>query len=174
MNTQFAPKICVILLAIAPFCPTEDFLQYIKQVENGMKYGFRDGRFYAYPSPEGGTDTIGYGHKLLPGESYPLGWSEDEATSRLLVDLSNAWNRAQKDLQKMGYDVSTLTETQKEIYVDFAFNLGSLRGFPKFTKLVYYNQPFGEEYKRYYKSNGVYKPLKDRNKRFIQRYGCIE
>ena len=46
------------------------FLEYLKKVENGGKTGWSDDDqlWYSHASPEGGNDTIGYGHKLLNSE----------------------------------------------------------------------------------------------------------
>lgn len=40
-----------------------------------------------YPSPEGGTDTIGWGHKLKPGEGYPRGI--DLASAQRMFDADS-------------------------------------------------------------------------------------
>ena len=57
--------------------------------------------------------------------------------------------------------------------VDFVFNLGSLKGFPKFTKALNCKdwETAKKEYKRYYKTpQGKWKELKNRNKLFFDRF----
>ena len=62
---------------------------FIKSWESGPE-GNRGRDGFAsrqYPSPEGGTDTIGWGHKLIPGEKYPNGIDERKAEDLFQRDL---------------------------------------------------------------------------------------
>jgi lysozyme len=68
-----------------------------------------------------GQATIGYGHKLQPGESFPNGIHEAKASSLLLADLRIA-ERCVERLVKV-----PLTQGQFDALVDFVFNLGSGR-----------------------------------------------
>ena len=68
-----------------------------------------------------GFPTIGYGHKILPGESFPDGIDEPTAAAILEKDLQTA-EHAVALLVKV-----PLTQGQFDALVDFTFNLGSGR-----------------------------------------------
>ena len=68
-----------------------------------------------------GIRTIGYGHRLLPGESFPNGIDETQAEGMLTADLRTA-ELAVDRLVKV-----PLAQGQFDALVDFAFNLGAGR-----------------------------------------------
>jgi lysozyme len=73
-----------------------------------------------------GFPTIGYGHRIIPPESFPpeafpSGISEPQAANLLAGDVSAA-ERAVGGLVKV-----TLTQGQFDALVDFCFNLGAGR-----------------------------------------------
>ncbi len=71
---------------------------------------------YGDPAP-GSFQTIGYGHKLLPGESY-ASITPQMAEAMLQADLRQAW---------MELDIITsavLTQGQVDALTDFVFNVG--------------------------------------------------
>ena len=68
-----------------------------------------------------GFPTIGYGHRLQPGESFPNGVTELEAQAILTADVSDA-QQAVSRLVKVA-----LTQGQFDALVDFTFNLGAGR-----------------------------------------------
>ena len=65
-----------------------------------------------------------------------------------------------------------LDPKSREMLLDFKFNLGSLGGFPKFTKAVLEGdmETARKEYKRYYKEDGKTKEVRDRNEQFFETY----
>lgn len=68
-----------------------------------------------------GLPTIGYGHKLLPDESFPAGITEPEARDLLARDAAAA-------TQAVTCFVHVpLTQGQFDALVDFVFNLGAAR-----------------------------------------------
>lgn len=79
--------------------------------------GFRD-RVY---SDVAGFPTIGFGHRLTPGESYPGAIDLARAESILSADIASA-EAAVNRLVRV-----PLTQGQFDALVDFAFNLGSGR-----------------------------------------------
>ena len=87
-------------------------LQLIKTSE-----GFR-GNVY---SDVAGFPTVGYGHKLLPGESFPEGITEEQATALLETDIQGAQGAVAR-LVKVA-----LTQGQYDALVDFTYNLGAER-----------------------------------------------
>lgn len=68
-----------------------------------------------------GVLTIGYGHKLEPGESFPDGVTEEEGQVICRWDVHLA-EQAVNRLVKV-----PLTQGQFDALVDFVFNLGSAR-----------------------------------------------
>ena len=68
-----------------------------------------------------GIATIGFGHRLQPGESFPQGINETQGEAILLSDVQKA-EQAIERLVKV-----PLTQGQFDALVDFAFNLGAGR-----------------------------------------------
>jgi lysozyme len=88
---------------------SDDGLNMIRKFEGFVSHTYND---------PVGIPTIGYGHKLLPGESFPNGITEAQAEQLLDTDAANA-----------GQDVENLvtvsiTQNQFDALVDFTFNLG--------------------------------------------------
>jgi len=159
--------------------PTYDpsFIKEVKEAENSVNAGWRNNKFYPYPSVEGGTATIGYGHKLTNSESrtgkFSSGLTKSEATALLLKDLRDSEDRLKRHLRlKYGVDYNTLKLNQKEILLDFTFNIGNVTTkFPKFTQHVLNKNKAGmiKEYERKYKDKkGRVYPLQDRNERTLR------
>jgi lysozyme len=65
-----------------------------------------------------GLSTIGYGHRLLPTETFPNGIDEPHAAALLALDVC-ASEEAVERLVKV-----PLTQGQFDALVDFCFNLG--------------------------------------------------
>jgi GH24 family phage-related lysozyme (muramidase) len=152
------------------------FIDYLKKVENGGKIGWDTDKelWYPHPSPEGGNDTIGYGHKLLNVE---VEVAEDGMTDKEIEDLLvEDMYEATRDLEHIlndyfDADYTQLSDSSQEMLADFAFNLGGhgLRKFPKFVNATIDEDidTMRKEYKRYYTDgNGVKKELEQRNKEF--------
>ena len=74
------------------------FIEYLKKVENGGKTGWNndDELWYSHASPEGGNDTIGYGHKLLNSEleQAAKGLTDIEIDDLLIEDIHKAIDSA--------------------------------------------------------------------------------
>lgn len=87
-------------------------LDLIKRFE-----GFRG---HAY-NDVAGFSTIGYGHRIVPPESFPNGIIEPQAAAILAKDVAEA-ERTVTRLVKVA-----LTQGQFDALVDFCFNLGSGR-----------------------------------------------
>ena len=152
------------------------FITYLKKVENGGKIGWDTDKelWYPHPSPEGGNDTIGYGHKLLNIEVEVAedGMTDKEIEDLLVEDLYEAakdTDHILKDYFDADYD--ELSTNSQEMLIDFAFNLGGhgLRKFPKFVNAIINDDvdTMRKEYKRYYTAgSGERKELKQRNDEF--------
>ena len=79
--------------------------------------GFRS---HEYPDVSG-FKTIGYGHRIAAGESFPTGISEPQAAAILAADVHNAEQAIERQVH------FPLTQGQFDALVDFCFNLGSGR-----------------------------------------------
>ena len=141
------------------------FIDYIKKVENQGKVGYNAEKklWFPHKSFEGGSDTIGYGHKIQKGEDFSKGITDAQAESLLKTDLAKAKQQVYKEIGGI-----KLTPQQEEMFVDFVFNMGTLKKFPKFTEFALKNDLEGmkSQYKRY--AGG--KELKGRNSAFLKRF----
>jgi len=141
------------------------FTDYIKKVENQGKVGYNVEKklWFPHKSFEGGSDTIGYGHKLQKGEDFSKGITDAQAESLLKTDLTKAKQQVYKELGGI-----KLSPHQEEMFVDFVFNMGTLNKFPKFTEFALKNDLEGmrSQYKRY--AGGT--ELKGRNSEFLKRF----
>ena len=153
----------------------DNFLHFLKKVENGNKVGWNVAEqvWYPHASPEGGNDTIGYGHKLLDDEVEMAnkGLSETAITQMFMDDVDNATQVARRVMKSyFNQDFDSLSDNGKCMIIDFAYNLGGggLKKFPKFVKAVCDDDLEGmrQQYKRYYSANGTKKELKQRNELF--------
>ena len=89
---------------------SEAGLDLIKQSEGFRAQTYKD--VAGYP-------TIGYGHKLRPGESFPNGVTEQQATQILLEDVETAEAAVGRLVHV------ALTQGQYDALVDFTYNLGA-------------------------------------------------
>ena len=143
----------------------QSFVDYIKSVENAARVGFDKQKklWFPHKSVEGGSDTIGYGHKIQSGEDFSNGITDSQADSLLKKDLEKAKKQVEKEV-----GTNRLSKKQMEMFVDFVFNMGTLKKFPKFTAAALSNDVSGmrAQYKRF--TGG--RELKGRNAAFLQRF----
>ena len=151
---------------------SDGFLNYIKKAENDQL--FKTGTGIRQESPEGGLDTIGYGHKLTAEEiesgkvyGYDINTlNKNQANNILLRDLEEK-NKILNN--KLGTAYTDLDPKRKQMLLDIQFNVkGGIDSFPKFTEAVLDNDvnTMQQEYKRYFKDKqGEYQELA-RNKQF--------
>ena len=157
---------------------SDDFIKYMKTVENESL--LLTGSPTRHPSPEGGNDTIGYGHKLSVLEdatNQVYGFDLDQLTEAqcefiLVRDIANRVGTLRQRLGRARWD--SLSDRQQEILVEYEYHVGQVeRIFPKFTAAVQHNDIAGmrAEYERYYRDKkGRTKPLTRRNEQFYERY----
>ncbi|EIT6979587.1 glycoside hydrolase family protein [Escherichia coli] len=109
-----------------------DLKTRLKEYEGTVAYQkkvgyYRDGKFYVYQDSLG-FNTVGYGHLLTRGESYPNGITEAEAEALLDHDIMIAQ-----------HNVDTLDlwvpPDWREFLVIMVFQLG-LAGVQKFQKML--------------------------------------
>ncbi|WP_420238551.1 lysozyme [Telmatobacter bradus] len=87
-------------------------LELIKHAEGFRGHTYLDGA---------GLPTIGYGHRLLAHEAFPLGINEAEAEHLLIHDLQVSLLAIERMVKV------PLTQGQFDALVDFTFNLGAER-----------------------------------------------
>ncbi len=107
--------------------PSENLFGFITNYEK-----FED-KPYNPTENDNDSPTIGFGHKIRPGEDFSNGISEKEAWKLLRKDVqehADAINRwaAENNLK--------LTQQQFDALVSLRFNLGSLEGAPKLRSLI--------------------------------------
>lgn len=78
------------------------------------------------------------------------------------ISMSEAFKRADNDLRSMGYDPANVSEDKKELLADYAYNIGGLLNFPKFTNALV-NNDFDTAKKESKRFSGK-QPLTRRNK----------
>ena len=161
-----------------------NFIDYMKFVENGIRSGYDKNKklWFPHKSVEGGLDTIAYGHKLKKGENFSSGITERDAIKLLLSDLRTAESVSKRDIKSIytsakkdgklkssaRFDYDQLSVKEKQMCLDFAYNLGSLRKFPTFfTALLNKDiDTMKREYKRYFDKT----PLVQRNDKFFDMF----
>ena len=156
---------------------TDSFTRYMESVEN-PKLAAGNLDYIVHDSPEGGTQTVGFGHKLnlIEKETRQIhGLYIDELDlekCRLILDID--LGMTELGLSQKVPMWRKRSNRQKEILLDYEYNLGSVaRVFPKFYTAVLRRDIEGqrEEYKRHYRdSSGYWRELEDRNKLFYARY----
>jgi len=151
---------------------SDNFLNYMKKVENERL--LKTGTGIVHKSPEGGNDTVGYGHKLTDEEiksgkvyGYDINnLNRDQANTILLRDIEE---KNKLLTTKLGNDYKKLDPRRKQMLIDIQFNVkGGVDSFPKFKEAVLSNDinTMQQEYKRYFKDQqGKYRELA-RNKSF--------
>jgi GH24 family phage-related lysozyme (muramidase) len=166
------------MVNIQQFTITTDFINFIKLIENVSKTGYdnRKKLWFPHKSPEGGLKTIGYGHKIQSAEEerrlMSTGLTDKEAEDMLIKNLTIASRRAKSDVQKR-FPGAVLDQAQMEMLTEFAFNLGSLTGFPKFTDAVVkgdWSTAKKEYHRNYTDKDGNKHRLDRRNTAFFNRY----
>ncbi len=162
----------------------DTFVNYLMENENAA---FASGRAKTarHKSPEGGRDTVGFGHKLTAkeekeGKIYGIPIKDidvDKAKEILLKDIERAETQAKKNLKSMhpNVDFDLLSEDKKEMLTDIQFNVkdGGIKAFPNFVRGVVTDDVglMKKEYKRYYTTaKGAKREVKKRNTDFFNIY----
>jgi hypothetical protein len=143
----------------------EDFKKLIKEKENPRRKGFdlKSKTWRPHKSAEGGTDTIGWGHKLTAEEQaggYVIIGEEKVPFSELTEEKNNAlfeqdWNNntqlAANFINEKG-DWNSLSEPQKLVSTELFFNMGpKAKQYKNFRdKLINQDKGFIEEINRTY------------------------
>jgi GH24 family phage-related lysozyme (muramidase) len=86
----------------------------------------------------------------------------------LVADLEKAKQIVYRDIKDMFHVSIPLNKKQEEMLIDFAFNLGTLKKFPKFVRAVLDNDSIGM--KREFKRSSNHTELTGRNQAFEKRF----
>lgn len=152
-----------------------DFMEYMIEVEGsvlGVDW-LGEPVFKSYKSAEGGTKTIGIGHKLAKGEK-GRDLSRYEALCLFGADLAEAYAGAARIFDREGHNITTWDLNRQRIAVEFTFNMGvsGFITFPKFRAALAANDYEGmtRECKRSYRKKGRWVSLVKRNKKFKEEF----
>jgi len=148
------------------------FVNYIKTVENGSTGPLPPKQLHIYNVA--GEPHIGYGHKVKTVElnKFDNGITQEYAEKLLKYDLLTAKKQVYSDIKSMfGVEVP-LDDYQEEMLIDYAFNLGTLKKFPKFVRAVLTKDwdTAKKEYVRTYKDDGGKTHELGRDKIFFNTY----
>lgn len=118
------------------------FIQMLKDVENPQAVGKRNGEWFPHTSPEGGTRTLGFGHKLsveeeegnfvrLPdGTVVPFderGLTDSEVEALLQSDVASSRQVAQRQWeQHQDVPFDQLAPVYQELLTEITFNVGGI------------------------------------------------
>jgi hypothetical protein len=162
--------------------PDDKYIEELKALENGIRKGFRNGKWYPHKSVEdGGTQTVAYGHLLtkddVASKRFDRGISEDEATAMLKEDIANSEAVARTSFDKRfgSGSFDALPPNMQTVVVDYTYNgVGS-----KFPKMFSHINEYAKatdpalkqnhldgamaEHKRHYTAGGKKKELTARN-----------
>jgi lysozyme len=93
----------------------------MKTSQNGLSFVARwEGEVLHVYVDIAGVKTIGVGHALRPGESFPNSITHDQAMVLLQQDIGTAEGAVNKDVTYAG-----MTQNMFDMLVDFSFNLGT-------------------------------------------------
>ena len=133
-----------------------------------------DNKFHEYLSLEGGSNTIGYGHKIKEGEDFSKGISISKAKELLVKDTLDAYRRAYNSYEnnpKYKGDWNKLSNKSKVALTELSFNIGNTKAYEKA-----FHDKDKKEVKRlirlrgYTGAEGVNKFLGPRNEQIIKDY----
>jgi hypothetical protein len=123
--------------------PSEEYMKALMLQENENNAGLRGNKYYPYDSVEGGTPTIGYGHKLTEDEvkskKYASGLTKAEVDNLMRSDLNRHKIAAQSSFEKEygKGSFNKLPGQLKDIVVDYSYTGTGVNEFPNFHKSVY-------------------------------------
>lgn len=156
---------------------TQEFLSYIKGVENPQRIGWdkTKKRWFPHKDPSGGFN-IGYGHHFQSNEEYARykekGMSNSEVEALLVQDIVSARKTVQNYIQRRYRVNIQLTPHQEQMLVDYVFNSGGLEKFPKMVDAIlrFDKDKMRQEYKRFATIGGAKKELTGRNQQFAANF----
>ena len=103
----------------------QDLIRHEGSIEYQRAKGmYRNGLFFPYKDSKGYL-TVGYGHKVLPGENFHQGITEEQALSILRKDSFKAWQEAIQLLKEHNVELAQdQRESVMRILPNMCFQLG--------------------------------------------------
>jgi hypothetical protein len=103
-----------------------NYVERLRDYENEARTG-RDkftGDWTPHDSPEGGTKTVGYGHKLSDTDDPDRQYTDAEVEKMFMSDLFNAYRTSYNKYSNRGHDWEQLSNEDKIILTELQFNTG--------------------------------------------------
>jgi len=129
--------------------------------------------FSPTPYDDLGHPAIGYGHRITPEDGDLSIITEEEARRLLIKDCQAAAATAGVDFKRMvGQGMGKLPQRHRSALIEMVFNMGSLRGWPKFIAAIARQDIQGaiRESKRYAIVNGEKVYMKRRHEAFVKTF----
>ena len=101
------------------------YIEKLKLYENAAKVGYDDGLWAVHDSLEGGTGTVGYGHKLSIHDDPSELYTDAEINSMLTSDVFNAYRTVFRKMKNSQYDWNSLSDEDKVILTELMYNTGN-------------------------------------------------
>ena len=151
----------------------QEFLAYIKRVENPTKQGYKNGKWYPIPDPAYG-DIVGYGHQLSGFDLIKAkqGLTDADVEALLVYDLVVAKRKVYHYITTKYGATIQLNPRQEQMLMDYAFNLGGLEKFPKMVDAVlrWDVEAMKQQHKRFATIGGKKQELSGRNAAFSRAF----
>lgn len=149
-----------------------DFIIAAENSKSNKSGGWSETHKKWFPYDDVGKLAIGYGHRLLPNESFKAGITDSEARVLVKRDIDVAKTRMYKELATRFKYNTTLDPDREMMLTEFVYNLGTLSKFPRLTKAILTKNwdAAKQEYKRYSVVGGVKTELKQRNIAFYDTF----
>jgi len=154
------------------------YIEKLKLYENATKIGYQDGYWAPHDSLEGGTMTVGYGHKLGYYDNPEIEYSDEEVNDMLVEDVFNAYRSVFRKMKNSKYDWNSLTNEDKVILTELMYNTGNSKMLEKAMEYLG-KGPDKKDYasleelikERGYKDpSGKFHALETRNQDIIESY----
>ena len=157
-----------------------NYIEKLKVYENARKIGYDETNkvWRPHESLEGGTKTVGYGHKLSEFDDQEGLYSSADVDSMLVLDVFNAYRSVFRKMKNSKFDWNSLTDEDKIVLTELMYNTGNSKMLEEALKYLGAGKD-KKDYaslkelirKRGYKDpEGKFHPLEERNTDIIQSY----
>ena len=157
-----------------------NYIEKLKIYENSIKKGYDPGTntWTPHESLEGGTKTVGYGHKLSIGDDPDMAYSSTEVDSMLTQDVFDAYRTVFRKMKNSKYDWNTLSDEDKIILTELYYNTGNSKLLEKAMEYLgkgadkkdYASLKELIDSRGYEDPSGKFHKLEDRNQDIIESY----
>ena len=157
-----------------------NYIEKLKVYENSIKRGYDRGTnaWTPHESLEGGTKTVGYGHKLSVDDDSDIAYSSAKVDSMLTQDVFDAYRTVFRKMKNSKYDWNTLSDEDKIILTELYYNTGNSKLLEKAIEYLgkgadkkdYASLKELIDSRGYEDPSGKFHKLEDRNKDIIESY----